>query len=223
MKSRLFAIASFLWILAGTSGAAGREVRLRAVALQQGAGEMFVHDAVQPEAPGTKVSAKSFLNHEFVPLTVKGDVLVFTTGGDMKDSATLLAQVELGKAQASLIAVRLPVGGKDQVVAVHDSKDVFPPGSVCVLNLTDIPLRIELEKKNFDFKAGEVGWIKDPPVADNQMSGMAGFQEIEGEWKRFASAVWPHPGGKRVLQIATINPVTKQPEIRGVRDVAAIP
>jgi hypothetical protein len=73
----------------------------------------------------------------------------------------------------------------------------------------------------YEFKGGESKIIEDPPVAENNSSGMKAFSFTDGEWHRIASGVWPHPGEKRVLQVLFTNPATQQVEIRGVRDVAA--
>ena len=81
-------------------------------------------------------------------------------------------------------------------------------------------MKIELEKKEFEFKPGEIRAIEDPPVGANQASGMKGYSQQDGEWQAFVSAIWPHPGGKRVLQLVTANPATGQLEMRGVRDIA---
>jgi len=108
-----------------------------------------------------------------------------------------------------------------QVLVIGDTRRDFPPGSVKILNLSHQAVRIQLETKVFDFKSGEARIIQDPPVSENQSSGMKAFSFANGEWHRIASGVWPHPGEKRVLQVLFTNPKTQQVEIRGVRDVAA--
>ena len=108
-------------------------------------------------------------------------------------------------------------------MVVDDSKKAFPPGSYKILNLSSLPVKIELEKKAFDFKPGEIRNIENPPVNDANSSGFKGTCESGGQWEMFGSGTWPHPGGRRGLQVIIDNPDTKLVDIRGIRDVATPP
>lgn len=192
--------------------------------------EVFVHDAAgDGKTPGVRLEVKSYLNHEFSGLPVKGARLVFTTAEDpasIKDPAKLVATVTLPDGFKGGILMFLPGTGQAgdppfRVLAISDARRDFPPGSVKILNLSPQPVRIHLESEVFDFKSGESKVVTNPPVAENFTSGMKAFAFADGQWKRIASGVWPHPGEKRVLQVLFENPTSRQVEIRGVRDVAA--
>ncbi len=187
--------------------------------------EVHVHDAEGTATAGL-LQIKTYLNHEFDTLKVKGSKLVFTVKPEpasAKDPAEVLGSCELPAKGSSFIFLFIPeVPGKpaSKVIVVDDSAKVFPPGSVSVLNLTSMPARIELEKKPFEIKAGETLLIEDMPVGPSNSSAMKGLCERDGKWENFASGLWPHPGGKRVLQVLT-EAADKQVEIRGIRDVSA--
>jgi hypothetical protein len=208
----------------------GLQVRGLAFQLDSPPEEVYVHDALGGgKVPGVKLEVKSYLNHESSALPIKSDSLVFAGTADptvLKDPAKIFAKAKLPAGFRSGIFMFLPGTGIKgeppfRVLVIGDSRKDFPPGSVKVLNLSPQGVRIQLEKTSYDFKSGESKIIKDPPVAENQTSGMVAFSYSNGEWRRIASGVWPHPGEKRVLQVMFENSATKQVEIRGVRDVAA--
>jgi hypothetical protein len=116
-----------------------------------------------------------------------------------------------------------PDSPTSKILVIDDSKKAFPAGTFKVANLSSLPVKLELEKKAFDFKPGEILNIVDPPVNDASASTVKGTCESEGEWKNFFSSSWPHPGGKRVLQVIIDNPDSKLVDIRGFRDVATPP
>lgn len=68
--------------------------------------------------------------------------------------------------------------------------------------------------------AATVGSIRVKTFLNHENDTLKAFCRRDGEWQSVASGAWPDPGDKRALQILTDNPVTKQVEIRGVRDVA---
>jgi hypothetical protein len=103
---------------------------------------------------------------------------------------------------------------------MDDSLGSFPRGSVKVMNLSPVPVRIRLEKTNYEFKSGETQLIKDQPVGDNNSSSMMAFALKGTEWQRVGAGVWPHPGEKRVIEIIFENPLSRQVELAGIRDVA---
>lgn len=236
MKSVLHWIGAVLLLAAPTLRAQETEeapgLKLRGVAFQtdQPLGEIYAHDpaAAAEGLPGVKVVVKKYLNHEVDVVPVKGSNLVFTTKPDpasAKASTDVVAKVQLPANLKSGIFIFLPGSGRAgdpmcRVLVVDDQVRSFPRGSLKVLNLSPLPVRIQLEKKNFDFKSGETRLIEDPPVGPNHTSGMVAYSHRGGEWQRIGAGIWPHPGDKRVLQILFENPRSKQIEMTGIRDVA---
>lgn len=209
---------------------AGLQVRGLSFRLDSPPDAVYVHDpSAGGQALGVKLEVKSYLNHEFSVLPFKGGSLVLATGAEpaaLKNPATVVAKVKLPDGFKSGIFMFLPgtgVAGDPpfRVLVIGDTRREFPAGSVKILNLSPQAVRIQLETKVFDFKSGESRVIENPPVAANQTSGMKAFAFSDGQWRRIASTVWPHPGEKRVLQVLFENPKSHQVEIRGVRDVAA--
>ncbi|WP_193213486.1 hypothetical protein [Luteolibacter marinus] len=207
----------------------GGNVRGLAFQLDSPPPEVFVHDAATDgSVPGVKLDVKNYLNHEFSALPIKGKSLVFATTPDpagIKDPKKVVAKAKLPDNFHSGILMFLPGTGKPgappfQVKVIDDAKRKFPPGSVMVLNLSPLGVKIELEKKPFLFKSGETKVIEDPPVGANHSSGMVAYSFNKGEWKRIAATIWAHPGSKRVLQVLFYNPKSKQVELRGIRDVS---
>lgn len=207
----------------------GGNVRGLAFQLDSPPAEVYVHDAAgNGEMPGVKLDVKNYLNHEFSALPIKGKSLVFTKSADpagIKDPKNVVAKATLPKTFHSGILMFLPGTGKQgdppfRVMVIDDSKSKFPPGSVKVLNLSPLGVKIELEKKPFLFKSGDNKNIDDIPVGANQTAGMVAYSYDEGKWKRIASGILAAPGNKRVLQVLFYNPKSKQVELRGIRDVS---
>lgn len=223
MNSRLLPLLALVVSLVfSLPVSAQREVRVRGLALQPGVPEEMQAGDAAGKGPAGVVKVKSFLNHEFDTLKLKGNPLKLTAAASDGPAAEI-GSCEIPAKAASVILVFINEGPDSKsckIVVVEDSAKAFPPGSFKIANLSEVPVKIELEKKEFEFKPGEVGTIEDPPVGANQASGMKGYSQREGEWQAFVSAIWPHPGGKRVLQLVTANPATGQLEMRGVRDIA---
>ena len=203
------------------------ECRVRAVASQAGAvpAELYVHDAAGSANAG-KVMVKTFLNHQFDLLETKGGPVVFTTKSDpasAKSEEDVIGECELPAKAASLILFFAPESQgkpKCKVTVIDASAKEFPRGSFKVVNLSSVPVRIELENDKHEFKPGETKVIAKPPMGDAGAAGMKAFCERNGTWTAISSGIWPHPGEKRVLQVITENEATKQVEIAGIRDVA---
>lgn len=216
---------------AGEVETAGLRVRGLSFQLDSPPADVFVHDAAgDGTVPGVKLDVKSYLNHEFSGLPIKGDSLVFTKSSDpsgIKDSANIIAKTRLPGGFRSGIFMFLPGTGKAgdpafRVLVIEDNKKAFPPGSLKILNLSPLPVSIMLEKEVFNFKSGETKIIEDPPVGPSQSSAMVAKAFKEGEWRQIGSGIWPHPGSKRVLQVLFENPKSRQVELRGIRDIARI-
>lgn len=210
---------------------AGLRVRALSFQLDSPPADVYAHDAAgDGSVPGVKLDVKSYLNHEFSGLPIKGDSLVFTKTADpagIKDSANIVAKTRLPGGFRSGIFMFLPGTGKAgdpafRVLVIEDTKKAFPPGSLKILNLSPLPVSIMLEKEAFNFKSGETKVIEDPPVGPSQSSAMVAKAFKDGEWRKIGSGVWPHPGSKRVLQVLFENPQSQQVELRGIRDIAKI-
>lgn len=191
--------------------------------------ELYAHSVLAREEPiGIPVRTRSYLNHETETLTMEGENIVFTTDSDrasIKDPGKVLAQVRVPATVRSVILMFLPGGTQDggpkfRILPIDDSTGAFPRGSLKVINLSPVPIRLMLEDQRFDIRNGASQVIDDPPVNDRNASAMRAFIQEEGQWKRVGAGIWPHPGKKRVLQVAFLNPVSKQIEVRGIRDIA---
>jgi hypothetical protein len=125
---------------------------------------------------------------------------------------------------SSGIFLVLPTGASDKgrfsVLPIADSTDAFPPGSLKLMNMSQLDVRVQLEKKDYEIKSGKTLLIENMPVGANNSAGMKAFCLKEGNWQRIGSGVWPSPGKKRVLQLFFVNPATGQLEMRGFRDIA---
>ncbi len=211
--------------------AAEQGLRVRGLAFQlaKAPGEIYAHDPSAPSGtPGVKLDLKGYLNHEFNLLPFRGKNLVCTASADpasVKDSSSLLAKVTLPDKFKGGIFMFLPGTGAAgspayRVLAIDDSLSAFPRGSFKVINLSPATVRIQLEKEIFQFKSGEMKLIEDPPLDENNNSGMRAFSQVGNQWQKIGSGIWPGPGQKRVLQVLFENPSTKQIELKGIRDVA---
>ena len=212
-------------VLSSFAATAADDCQIRALALHPGTvpEELHVQSAAN-SAPAGRIHPKTFLNHESDPVKRLAGKLAFTTKAGATDASDRIGTCELPANAKSVILVFIPeIQGKPacKVIVVDDSPKAFPPGSIHVLNLSSMPVRIELEKSKFEFKPGEIRPIPNPPAGANGTAAMSAMCQRSGVWEKFSSGAWPHPGPKRVLQILTEAPDTKQIEIRGFRDVAA--
>jgi hypothetical protein len=210
--------------------APGLKIRALTFQMDESPPDVFAHDpATGGKIPGVKVDLKSYLNHEFNLQPTHPDTLVFSKSADpasLKDAANVVAKTKVPANLKSGIFMFFPGTGKAgdtpfRVLVIEDSRQAFPQGSFKVMNLSPTKVRIQLENQNFPFASGESKLIENPPVGANNSSGMRAFASMNGQEVRIASAVWPHPGTKRSLQVLFLNPKTEQVEIRGIRDVAA--
>jgi hypothetical protein len=190
---------------------------------------IYAHSVTnEPEAPGVPVKVKTYLNHEVENLQMNGDRLVFTTSGErssIKKADQIIAKARIPEKIRSAVLMFLPGSGKEgdpkyRVMPIEDTIQSFPRGSFKVINLSPMPLRITLEKKIYDIKAGGTRVIEDPPVNKRNASAMRAYNKPEGEWRNIGATSWPHPGTKRVIHLAFYNPNSKKVELRGIRDIA---
>ncbi len=207
------------------------EVRLLAFQTDAATDDVYAHDPDAPaETPATKTPLKTYLNHEFSTVTLSGRRIVFTTKPErssLTNEADLLGAVTMPEGVTSAILLFLPPKPGSttghQILPIDDSKRAFPAGSFRVLNLSPLAVRIVLEGKNFDFKAGETSLISDPPVRDGNQSGMKAFAYRDNAWIRIGSGIWPHPGKNRAVQVLFFNPATDQVQLRAFDDVPPRP
>lgn len=206
--------------------AAEGECRVRAVVSQAGAvpAEVYVHDAAGNASAG-KMAVKTFLNHQFDLLAPKGGAVVVTSKpepGSVKNEEDVIGECELPVKAASLILFFTPESpgkAKSKVTVIDASAKAFPEGSFKVVNMSSVPVRVELENEKFEFGPGETEVIAKPPTGEAGSAKMKAFCERNGTWEQISSGIWSSPGDKRVLQVISENTATKQVEIVGIRDV----
>lgn len=225
-KVRAFLSASC--ILASSLIAMSAEIELRAVSISRSypAGKVFLHEA-KGKKDGVEILVKSFLNHESQTLKLDGTSLVFSAKADrasLEDESKFLGKMELGANTQSGILLFYSEGPDlpGKVEWVDDSAKSFPAGSVKFVNLSPSAIRVELEEKNYDCESEKSINIIDPPMRANNSSGMRGFSKEGAEWTQVTSGVWTHPGDKRILQIAVMNPRSKKVQFKSIRDIAKV-
>lgn len=224
----LLALAAVLLPSLVSSSLAEQEIQVRAMSFQQGF-PVEIH-AHEPDGTATAgmVEIKSFLNHEANTLKCKGNRLVFTRRSrpaSATDLDEVLGQVEIPATSKSWILLFLPESAeptdfRSRVLAIDDSAKGFPAGSFMIANFATLPLKIELEKESYEFTPGEMRVIAKPPFGDAQAAGMQAYCKRNDQWALISTGSWANPGTRRVLQVVTENPVTKQIELKGIRDVA---
>lgn len=226
MRFLLF-IALSATALAQQSAPPLREVHLRLLAFESTSipekSYLFDPATTQP-VPGIEAPIKGYLNHEGVTVRISGNELVFLKSvnvQDLKNPESQLAKVTLPKTGSQFMLIFLPdANQKLRVLPLDDSIKEFPLGSYRVISLSRFPVKLTLEEKAYEFKPGQSSLITDPPVQENNHSAMYAFSQVDGKWQRIGSGLWPHPGKKRGVEIFFDNPVSKQTELRGFRDIS---
>lgn len=225
-------IAALTVPLIAQEGESVRSLKARCLSFQIDGSipELYAHTAIAAENPtdGVPVEVRNYLNHQIDSIPLYGSRVIFTTDPDpasVKDSKKVLAKVKVADDLRSAILMFVPGTGEDgdppyRVLPVEDSPREFPRGSLKVMNLSPTPIRLMLEKQRYDLKPSATRVIEDPPVGDRNSSAMQAFIFRDEKWQRIGSGLWPHPGKKRVLQIAFFNPSSRNIEIRGIRDIA---
>ena len=213
--------------IAQQPGPPKREVRLRLMAFDNATipAESYVFDpAAQQPVPGISAPIKSYLNHEDMVFHMTGNDLAFSRSSkieDQKNPAMLLAKVTLPRTARQFMLIFLPGANQTfRILALDDSIREFPLGAYRVICLSRNPVKLTLEDKTYEFKSGQSSLITDAPVQDNHHSAMYAFSQIDGKWQRIGSGLWPELGRKRSVQIFFDNPLSKQTELRGFRDIS---
>lgn len=205
----------------------GQDVRVRSLCFKEGFPvELYAYETAGFAKAGM-VEIKSFLNHEESILKLKTRSVLFTRKSNpasATDVNEVIGKVDLPPASPSCILLFMPESNEpgnyqSKVVSIDDSAKSFPPGSFKVVNLGSLPVKIELEKESYEIPAGESKVIDKPPYGENQSVAMTAFCKRDEKWQTITSSVWLNPGTRRVLQLITEDPVSKQVEIKGIRDV----
>lgn len=222
------ALAGSLPLFAQQPQGAKAELRLLAFDPAMAAAEVFLQDPAAPaDTPAVKTELKTYLNHEFAAISLVSRKVMITAKSDrasLTREGELLGEVSLPAGGDSAILMMLPgkpgSKAKFQVMTVPDAKKVFPSGSLDIINLSPTGLRLKLEQKVFDLKAGQVTLIENPPVREGGMIGMRAATMKDGAWTEIATSLWPHPGEGRVLMIVFQDPKSNQIRLKGFDDVA---
>lgn len=214
--------------LLAQQSASNAELRLLAFNPEMQQEGVFIQDpASAPDAPSAKSDIKTYLNHEFAAVPLKGRKLVITTKSDrasLTREGELLGEVTLPEGGNSSILLFLPgkpgSKAKYQIMPIPDSKKAFPAGSFHITNLSPLPLRLLLEKKLFEFKPGQTSLVENPPVRSSGQVGMRASAFKNNEWAEISTGLWPHPGEARVLMIMFQDPTSGNVKLKGFDDIS---
>lgn len=226
MKTHLLCLAAAVFASVATAAPA-RTLNVRAVTMADTypGTELYAH--TDAKEPGAKVTVKSFLNHEFDAVKLASGTLILTTKPEpasVSDKASVVANLKIPANMSSCIVLFLP-GATDDTGSselIDDSKAAFPPGSTLMINVTKSDVKLTLETKDFSVKAGTRLLIQNPPVGESNASAVKAFYQEGGAMTQFSSTSWPHPGTKRVIQIATEGRTSGKPELRGLKDIVTV-
>lgn len=204
----------------------GRHIRGLAFRIEEALDTAYVYG---PKVQSLKIEIKSYLNDiaSTIPFEAGTD-LILTNSADpssVNDPAAVLAKVKFDSSLKSGVFMFLPGTNKPgdpkyRVLVLEDSTSNFPAGSLKLMNLSRVPVRMRLETKDFDVKSGEITVIKNPPMGDNQHAAMTVATFKDGKWQTFGNSVLPAPGRARVFQVFYENSASGKVELRGIRDVA---
>lgn len=202
-----------------------RTLLIRAVGMadQLPGPELYAHSG--GKQPGAKVNVKTFLNHESDPVAMESSTLVLTTTPEpssVSNKDLVVATFKVEPAVKSCIVLFLAGEGKAAAELIDDGKAAFPPGSILVVNALKSDIKLTLETKDYGVRSGSRLLIQNPPVGDNNSSAVKGFYQQGGSFQQFSSTSWPHPGIKRVIQVATEGRQAGKPELRGIKDIVKV-
>lgn len=189
--------------------------------------EAYAHDPLAEDAASpVETPIKGYLNHEFSVLEVKSRDVIFSKGKDraaMNTKGELIAKAKLPEKTSSALLVFLPANpdskSLSQVMAIDDSKRAFPGGSLHITNLSRFPIKLMLEKKQFDFKPGGTTVIEKPPLRAGNMTGMRAFAFMDKKWVPLSTGLWPYSEKSRSVKIFYQDPVTGKVQLRSFDDV----
>lgn len=217
---------SALSINAQVTNSLRAEIRMLSFSPDLALSVAFAQDPAAQDSVSIPSPIKNYLNHEFSTVEFKSRKIAFTKKPD-KASLTregeLIGEVTLPEGVSSAILLFLPgnPGAKAacQILSIDDSKRAFPVGSYSATNLSPLPVRLVLEGKNYDFKAGQHVVIENPPTREGGMIGMRAFAFEKGGWNPIGAQLWPSPGQSRNVLVMFLNPESKTVQLRGYDDV----
>lgn len=204
------------------------EIRLRLLAFKpsMASEEIYVHDPkLAPASVGQRLPMRTYLNHESTTISLTSRSLVLSKSANASAiKQGFLADVILPQKCRSAVLIALPNDAGEKrayhLLVVPDMIQDFPAGTFHVINLSRKQVRIDLEKKPWVIAPAKTVQIHNPPVRHGMQSGMKAYVQENGEWRRIASGLWPHPGRERVIQLLFEDPHTKRLQIIAFDDVA---
>lgn len=204
------------------------EIRLLAFEYSNKIRSLHLFDTAAEQGISLEVDLPRYLSETRHKLALHGDKLVFSTRADRAAAlqpGAAAATVTLPPKLRSVLLVFLPAPASDggeiyRIMPLDDSVRGFPRGSIQSINMSAAPVRMMLEKKPYDVAPGKRILIENPPVRENNHTGVVVYAQLDGEWRRVASSLWPHPGKKRVFQIIYQHPATGRMSLKGFRDIA---
>lgn len=213
---------------AATCLAHAEDVQIRAISTagREPGARVFLHDG--SSGSGSQVEVKSFLNHEYQEIDLDSGRFVITTDSardSAEDPERTIAELEWPANCDSAILLFASTGeeGKLNARLIPDSAEAFPPGSFLIVSNCAEELRFDLEGESFHIEPMGLVVIADPPEGSRvNASQMEAFRKQGEEWSRVAVARWGHPGTRREMQVASMNPRSGRLEIRSIKDVARI-
>lgn len=202
-------------------------LRLLAFSSDLSVANAYLHDPDgSADGQGTKVAVKDYLNREGHVVTLAGHKVVLTTKlehASITADDEVIGEVSMHDGASSVILFFLPKEPDSKtrckILGIDDSKQAFPEGSLNILNLCPLPVRLILETEQYEFESYESMIVEDPPVRENQHSGMQAFASKDNEWRQIASGLWPKPTRGRFRQVFFMNPGSNQIQLCAFDDV----
>jgi hypothetical protein len=232
MNRKLFIIAAIFCASGATlsgQGGSPASVNLRLIAFtpEFRNNEVYAQDpAADSNAASVPVKIKNSLNHEVAAVSLKTRKVVFTEKPDrasLTRDGEMIGEINLPARVNSAVLIFLPGKpgdkAKSQIMVVDDSGRAFPAGSYHVTNLSNLPVRLMLERKTYDFTPGKTVLIEDPPARENRMIGMRAFVFQDDKMIPVSTGLWPHPGRCRSVKVLFQDPVTGKIQLRSFDDV----
>ena len=204
-------------------------LRVRALVFQPGfPDELHVHNASGTATAGL-IQVKSYLNHESNQLDIKSNQLVFTSKfspSSATDVHQVLGRLELPPKLKSAVLLFLPKSQaaddhKCDVVAVDDGAEAFPAGSFKVINMSEVPIKLDLSGEVTEMAPGEIKVLSNIKFDETQAVSMRAYSKRGDDWTLISTSSWTNPGTKRVLQVIYKDLATNEVQLKGVRDVGA--
>lgn len=218
--------------LCGQEKEAGREIIVRCLSFTRMNvdKEIYLHSKpIDVDGDGLKMALKTYLNHERATMELLGDEVVFSRsieGQTAEEESIGRVQVPANWKRVLFVFFPPPKDAETndppqyQVIALDDSTEGFPRGSILCYNLSPIKARLMLEKEQYEVDPGGTLVIKDPPTNAANHCGMYAYENKEDKWHRIGAGLWPHPGSKRILQFFYMDSVSNRVQLKGIKDIS---